>query len=774
MTQKINSQKGIAQFLVIAVMAFLALGIPAATKLVQENQENRSKATSNNTLTNHDFNNDSTIDEKDVQIVTKYIVSDNPNNPYDTNKDSKVDMKDIMLVIKTINNKEYKTEYDFNNDNTLDEKDCQIVTKYIVSDNPDNPYDINKDGQVDIMDTVKLIDIINSKNEPVKKSTPVPSPISTTNTEVSFHHNFAPKDYSIRKIGSVLINDIVIKTGGKKIDTATIVYCYTDLLKPDFNSISGEQIASVVSNKEIGNNCAELKVTFNDKQLNDPFPMYQDLTGYIISYKVTVVKYGKGTLQIDCAKSSLLDINGEKIVINDPNCGYNNGSDFTLTNLETISPTPTSTPTPPTVEASRITKIGKYIDLSLYPDELSSISDKNLNLWLDRLNLAYEDYFELTGWKPHDGKEVTIRSVECGDKCPGWAWADSSPVISWAKQWWLKTELEKIDNNDDWSFGILHEISHKFDNYDSWGGFDNEMMANFKMAYLIEKENGKVSPGYSGKYYVGSQIINYYKLADNGYEYAINQNTYTGDFLTYILLRIKDQIGGWDVYKQVFRNLGGKKLDSNNIKINAFLDEMSIVSKKDVRKMFNQEEKAIMELKFGKVFPTEIDGKCNTSLNKCLSGTFKDLPNSTTLLVWQCLGSNGGKSVKCTVKQNITPNSRPTLVLTRPLQLPATSIRTSPLGLSLKVGQKRNLTYILTPSNSTDTVKWSTSGTGQVRIQKINLKCANPVTTESITKCMDSPGSNHIQITALKPGTVKINLTTSSAKTTTATVVVKK
>jgi len=43
---RINSQKGIAQFLVIAVMALMALGIPTATKLVQQNQENRSKAAS--------------------------------------------------------------------------------------------------------------------------------------------------------------------------------------------------------------------------------------------------------------------------------------------------------------------------------------------------------------------------------------------------------------------------------------------------------------------------------------------------------------------------------------------------------------------------------------------------------------------------------------------------------------------------------------------------------------------------------------------------------
>jgi hypothetical protein len=41
---KSNRQKGIAQLVVVAVMAFLALGLPLTTKLVQQNQENRSQA----------------------------------------------------------------------------------------------------------------------------------------------------------------------------------------------------------------------------------------------------------------------------------------------------------------------------------------------------------------------------------------------------------------------------------------------------------------------------------------------------------------------------------------------------------------------------------------------------------------------------------------------------------------------------------------------------------------------------------------------------------
>ena len=43
---KFNRQRGVAQLVVVAVMAFLALGLPVVTKLVQQNQENRSQAAS--------------------------------------------------------------------------------------------------------------------------------------------------------------------------------------------------------------------------------------------------------------------------------------------------------------------------------------------------------------------------------------------------------------------------------------------------------------------------------------------------------------------------------------------------------------------------------------------------------------------------------------------------------------------------------------------------------------------------------------------------------
>ena len=252
---------------------------------------------------------------------------------------------------------------------------------------------------------------------------------------------------------------------------------------------------------------------------------------------------------------------------------------------------------------------GRYINLALDKEYARVISDDQLNNWLSRLDTAYADYFELTGWKPYGGGKITIQSVDCGDNCYGWAWAGQT--ISWARQWWQEDELKRINDNDDWSFGILHEISHDFDNYGVWD-FDNEMMANFKMVYVLEKEKGRIQQ--NNKYYIGAEIKDFYKKAnDYGYDAILKKykdgkyddlkNT-IGNFLLYKLLDIRDDVGGWDTYKQVFRNLTSKgTLASENQKINAFLDEISNVSHKDINTMFSEDEKAILELRFGSIFP---------------------------------------------------------------------------------------------------------------------------------------------------------------------------
>lgn len=326
------------------------------------------------------------------------------------------------------------------------------------------------------------------------------------------------------------------------------------------------------------------------------------------------------------------------------------------------------------MENSNIKTIGNFVDLNLDKEYLKVISDDKLKLWLSRLDMAYEDYADLTGWKPYNGGKISIDSVECGNTCAGWAWAGQS--ISWPRQWWQEAELKRINDKNDWSFGILHEMSHDFDNYESWGDFDNEMMSNFKMAYFLEKRNGLVQPNGDDVYYSGADIIKVYKShPEYGYDVILKKykdgkneelKQSIGNFLNYKLLVIKDNIGGWDTYKQVFRNLGDKKIIGQNNKINTFFDEMSKVSKKDVRSMFNQEERNILEIKFGKIFsstlvtPTpipisKINGKCGNNISlPCINGSvsWKDKTGSDGSYNWICLGKNGGISVSCSLKKS--------------------------------------------------------------------------------------------------------------------------
>ena len=48
-----------------------------------------------------------------------------------------------------------------------------------------------------------------------------------------------------------------------------------------------------------------------------------------------------------------------------------------------------------------------------------------------------------------------------------------------------KSDLTNINNDDNWSFAMLHEIGHNFD-FDNWN-FDGEFWANFKMYYVMSQ-----------------------------------------------------------------------------------------------------------------------------------------------------------------------------------------------------------------------------------------------------------------------------------------------
>jgi hypothetical protein len=118
----------------------------------------------------------------------------------------------------------------------------------------------------------------------------------------------------------------------------------------------------------------------------------------------------------------------------------------------------------------------------------ANITQVNMNRWLDHLDVCYDRLLELTGHTPElnqDGR-ITVKSV---DYNPG-GWAVAGNPILWQREY-VAGSLIEINDNDDWCFGIIHEISHDFD--DPTWNFHAELFATFKMLYIMDNEPGYIS-----------------------------------------------------------------------------------------------------------------------------------------------------------------------------------------------------------------------------------------------------------------------------------------
>lgn len=60
---------------------------------------------------------------------------------------------------------------------------------------------------------------------------------------------------------------------------------------------------------------------------------------------------------------------------------------------------------------------------------------------------------------------------------------------------------------------------------------------------------------------------------------------------------------------------------------------------------------------------TKINGRCATSLNGCVNGTFLDVADANTAYLWKCLGIKGGTNASCSLAKttgNLYVSSNPT------------------------------------------------------------------------------------------------------------------
>lgn len=205
----------------------------------------------------------------------------------------------------------------------------------------------------------------------------------------------------------------------------------------------------------------------------------------------------------------------------------------------------------PTPEEAIYRQEGAHVILMLDRDKVT-VSDQAIKTWISHLDQVYETYHKLVGGVPYDGRKLIILTTPGIE--PGY-WALAGNPILWNNHVAVSTLLERTQEFDDWGFGILHEIGHVFSPGTVYGqgnwNWNDEIFANFRMSYALEKCDGTVSQ--RDVCYRGDEIINYYKIFyDETIGAGIARNN--GDALHYTFLRIKDRYG-WEVYEKAFRSL---------------------------------------------------------------------------------------------------------------------------------------------------------------------------------------------------------------------------
>ena len=244
--------------------------------------------------------------------------------------------------------------------------------------------------------------------------------------------------------------------------------------------------------------------------------------------------------------------------------------------------------------------------------DLVPISDQLIDEWLANMDDVYECYKELfRGKVPFDGKIISIRSKEID------AWAYAGNPIQWNKNY-IYESLQTIRRGD-WCFGIMHEIGHNFAPYISsatyaWN-WNEEIFANFRMFYALEKLNAKVITTASvvqadgsfesqEKTYTGSELLQLYKSeTDNCYDRTIGAGRAVemGNALCYCLIRIKETYG-WELYQDVFeelysipRNEEQEKNMNQWQKFEYFLSFLTKHAKVDTNELFSKQELQVIK-----------------------------------------------------------------------------------------------------------------------------------------------------------------------------------
>lgn len=141
---------------------------------------------------------------------------------------------------------------------------------------------------------------------------------------------------------------------------------------------------------------------------------------------------------------------------------------------------------------------------------LDVLSRARLQKWVNDLETAYADYAELTGWTPYRHVYLNMLAPETS-----WGYAGKDGVIQIdADDIYEDLSLNFARRKNDWNFGLLHELSHLFEADSRPWDFHAEVLAYYKLAYVMTKNNCAAVPAdwYSDKReYTGWDVIDVYR-----------------------------------------------------------------------------------------------------------------------------------------------------------------------------------------------------------------------------------------------------------------------
>lgn len=300
-----RSENGFAQLVVLGLMALVAVALPVTTKLVQKNQENRSRAAEN------------------INIPATGITMDLESPVY-------------MGVGETL-----MMKYHLIPANSTDKVIWSITEGEDIA-----TVDVNgflkalKPGKVSVLGLTStdkqfaLQDVI----------------VTDENVgRVGIFYNLrGSDDYRTLTTGMDIVSELRLNTFGKVLSSAEIVYYHTDALEPYLDGVTGEELIKVISHKKDGG-WNSLKVEFDkSKKPSDSV--------YVLKIKTKILK-NINNASLEVYKGLSLygsnGIIGGTEIVNDEGNRMNiiqvGGTNFTISDLVKQTPTPIVTKTIPSL-----------------------------------------------------------------------------------------------------------------------------------------------------------------------------------------------------------------------------------------------------------------------------------------------------------------------------------------------------------------------------------------------------------------------------------------